>query len=261
MMQLDPNPDHVRQTGVAAIQIWDAVQDRPSATACKVTALRTSDRHPIATAVMHAGGVHGFLALRTGTYNLLVEPASSAYLPSMRTLVVPAAPAPPVVLDARLRPSPMYGRQAHSAVLRGTVQWTATRRPARWACIFGWLFRTLGPLTPIGATWTRTNARGEFALVLRHPPPNSDGAMPDYTASLEIHATTPPPATDLADNDFSDLIVDDGTDTAVQGRQPLSRTVSTPCMPDSDLSLNTDSYTTTDPRTGVTMSHKVILLT
>jgi hypothetical protein len=33
------------------------------------------------------------------------------------------------------------------------------------------------------------------------------------------------------------------------------------CRPDDDLSLNTDSYSTTDPLTGVTLSHKVILLT
>jgi hypothetical protein len=260
-MQLGPNPDHVRQTGVAAIQIWDAVQQCPSVTACKVTALRTTDLYPITTAVMHPGGVHGFLKLRAGTYNLLIEPTSATYLPSMRTLVVPAAPALPVFLDARLRPSSMYARQAHSAVLRGTVQWSATKRPARWACIFGWLFRTVGPPTPIGETWTRTSARGEFALLLRHPPPNSDGAVPAYTASLEIHATTPPPAADLADEDLFDLIVDDGTDAAVRARQPLSRTVSVPCMPDDELSLNSDSYTTTDPLTGVTLSHKVILLT
>lgn len=260
-MELKPNPDHVRQTGVAAIQIWDAVQERPSITACKVTALRMVDLYPIATAVMHTGGVHGFLRLRPGSYKLLVEPISSTYVPSMRTLVVPAAPAPPVFLDARLRPSSMYGRQAHGAVLRGTVQWSATKRPARWACIFGSLFHTLGPPTPIAMTWTRTNAYGEFALFLRHPPPNSDGDISAYTVSLEIRATTPPPATDLAADDFSDLVVDDGTDTAVQLRQPLSRTMSTPCMPDDDLSLNTDLYTTTDPLTGVTRSHKVILLT
>jgi hypothetical protein len=260
-MQLGATPEHVRQTGVAAIQIWDAVQDRPSSTACRVTALRTSDRHPIATAVMHAGGVHGFLQLRPGSYQLLVQPASSAYVPSLRTLVVPAAPVPPVFLDARLRPSSMYGRQGHGAVLRGTVQWAATRRPARWACIFGWLFPTLGPPTPIGATWTRTNARGEFALLLRHPPPNSDGEVPAYTATLEIHATSPPPSTDLADDDLSDLVVDDGTDEDVRARQALSRTVSSPCQPDDDLSLNTDVYTATDPLTLVTLSHKVILLT
>jgi len=260
-MKLKTNPDYVRQKGVAAVRIWDAMENRPSSTACNVTALRTADLHPIASAVMHAGGIHGFLELRPGTYKLLVEPISQAYVPSLRTLVIPSAPTPPVFLDARLRPSPSYGRQAHAAVLRGTVQWTATKRPARWACIFGWLFPTAGPTTPINATWTRTNARGEFALILRHPPPNSDGDVPAYTASLEIHATTPPPATDLADDDFSDLVVDDGTDAAVQARQPLSRTVSAPCMPDDDLSLNSDSYTTTDPRTGVTQSHTVILLT
>lgn len=260
-MTLKPNPEYVHQKGVAAVQIWDAVQNRQSMTACKVTALRTADLYPVATAVMHSGGVHGFLELRSGAYKLLVEPTSQAYIPSLRTLVVPNAPTAPVFLDARLRPSSTYGRQAHAAVLRGTVQWTVTRRPARWACIFGWLFPTAGPTTPIGATWTRTNARGEFALMLRHPPPNHDGDVPAYTASLEIHATTPPPATDLADDDFSDLVVDDGSDADVQARQPLSRTVSAPCMPDDDLSLNTDVYTTTDPGTGVTQSHKVILLT
>lgn len=260
MMQLAPNPDHVRQTGVAAIQIWDAVQDRPSITACKVTALRTTDLAPIATAVMHSGGVHGFLRLRASTYKLLIEPSSPAYLPSMRTLIVPAAPAPPVLVDARLRPSSMYGRHAHSAVLHGTVQWSTGKRPVRWACIFGWLSLSAGPVTQIGATWTRTDAHGEFALILRHPPPDSDGKLPAYTATVQIR-TAAPPAAELAEDDFSDLTVDDGTDADVQTRQPLARTVSTPCMPDDDLSLNTEIYTVTDPLTGVTQSHKVILLT
>jgi len=261
MMQLESNPDHVRQTGVAAIQIWDAVQDRPSITACRVIALRMADLYPIATAVMHSGGVHGFLRIRPGTYKLLIEPVSSSYLPSMRTLVIPAAPAAPVFVDARLRPSATYGRQAHSAVLRGTVQWGATKRPVRWAGIFGRLFRTSGPQTPVATSWTRTNARGEFALVLRHPSPDSDGLVPGYTASLDIYATIPPSATDLADDDYADLVPDDGSDQEVQARQTNRRTVSTPCMPDDDLSLNADSYTTTNPLTGVTLSHKVILLT
>jgi hypothetical protein len=260
MMQLGPNPDHVRQRGVAAIQIWDAVEDRPSVAPCRVTALRTPDLYPVAAAAMHAGGVHGFLRLRPATYRLLIAPAASTYLPSLRTLVVPVAPAPPVFLDARLRPSASYVCQPHRAVVRGTVQWTATRRPARWACIFGWLERTLGPPTPIGATWTRTNARGEFALQLRHPPPNSDGETAAYTAVVEIHATTPPPATELAATDYSDLVIDDGDDAAVRARQPLSRTVTAPCQPDDDLSLNSDVYTTTDPVTGVTQSHTVILI-
>jgi hypothetical protein len=259
-MQLKPNPEYVRQTGVAAIQIWDAVQERPSITACQVTALPITALFPIATGVMHSGGVHGFLKLRPATYQLRIEPSSPTYVPSARTLVVPPAPAAPVFIDARLRPSSMYVRSPHAAVMRGTVQWSATKQPARWACIYGWLFRTAGPTTPIGETWTRTNARGEFALFLRHPPPNSDGAVPDYTASVEIHATTPPPATELADDDLSDLVVDDGTDAAVRARQPLSRTVTAPCQPDDDISLNTDSYTTTDPLTGWTQSHKVILL-
>ena len=251
-MQLAPNPDHVHQTGVGAIQIWDAVEGRPSAIACKVTALRKKDRYPIATAVMHAGGVYGFLKLRTGrTYDLLIEPIGPAYLPSMRTLEVPDDFQKRAILDARLRPSSMYRRPVHSAVLRGTVQWKDTGRPARWACISGWLFPThppppppppAQPPPPISSTWTRTDARGDFALFLRHPPPNSDGKVPAYTAFIEIHATTPPPTTDLAVDDLSDLVIDNGTDEEVLQRQPLAQAVqplplSRPCMPDDDLSL------------------------
>jgi hypothetical protein len=260
--------EHSIAFGIAVIRMWDAVEDRPCDCPTRVRALRASDLHPIATATMHPGGVHGFLKLAPGTYELLTEPLRRGFLPCMRTLTIPplpppgSPPPPPIPLDVKLRSSSRYVRPNHTAAVRGTVQWSSTKQPARWACIFGWLQRVAGPPTAIGATFTRTDARGEFQLILRHPPPNSDGTVFEYEVHVEVHATTPPPTTTLADDDYSDLPLDDGTDAAIRAAQPLSRLLTpTLCQPGDDLSLNTDTYDQTDPKTGVTLSQTVILLT
>ena len=98
-------------------------------------------------------------------------------------------------------------------------------------------------------------------LFLRTSPPNSDGAVPALVAVVEIHAAGPPSAA-LADDDLSDLGLDDGSDADMRALLPLQRTLPpAPVKPGDELSLNRDSYSTTPPGTTRPVQHKVIRLT
>lgn len=260
-MRLSANPDRSVLVGAAALRLWDAVAERPTDAAATVTALRDPDRAPIARAVAHGSGLHGFLTLRPGAYQVLVQPSSPRFLPSLRSLTILAPPAAPVRLDAALRPSAAYGPPPHSVALRGTVEWQSPVVPARWAVIFGWIANAATPATPIRSAWTRTDGKGEFVLFLRSSPPNSDGIVPALVAVVEIHAAAPV-APALAADDLADLGLDDGNDAAIRALLPLRRTLpATPVKPGDELSLNLDTYTTTPPGSTRPVTNKVIRLT
>jgi hypothetical protein len=260
-VRLGPSPDRSVLVGAAAVRLWDAVAERPTDAGATVTALRATDRAPLTRAVAHGSGLHGFLTLRTAAYEVLVQPSSPRFLPSRRSLTILPPPAAPVRIEASLRPSPAYAAPASSVALRGTVEWLSPRLPARWAVIYGWIAAAATPGTPLRAAWTRADAKGEFALFLRTSPPNSDGIVPALVAVVEIHAAGPPTGA-LADDDLSDLGLDDGSDADMRALLPLQRTLPPePVKPGDELSLNRDSYSTTPPGTTRPVQHKVIRLT
>jgi hypothetical protein len=266
-VRLSASVDRSTLVGSAAVRVWDGLAERPCEAACDVTALRASDLAPIRRAVAHGSSMHGFLELRPGAYQLLLEPRAPQFLPSMRSLVVPAPgpppalPPAPVRIEAPLRPSPAYPCPAGWIALRGTVEWHDSHRRVRWAVVYGTIGLAGSPGTAQRSAWTRSNAQGEFALFLRSSPPNTDGVVPALVATVEIHAG-PEPDVDLPDGSRADLGLDDGSDDDVRASLPLARTLAAIAVrPGDDLSINVDTYTTTPPGTSRLVAHKVIRLT
>jgi len=203
-------------TGAVAVRAWDDVLGRPTETPCTVTALRAADQVAVAQAVPHVSGLYGILRLAPGDYDLLVVPLAATFLPTRLRITVPPG-ASTIKVDAHLRPSPFYFPPPHSVVLRGTLAFDPIpRRPARWAGIFASL--GTGPVVV-----ARSNAHGDFVVILQAPEPDSDGNITLQDATLEIHAATPGAA--LADDDFSDLPRDDGSLSDLKSRQPLRDTL------------------------------------
>lgn len=230
-----------RLRGALAVRPWDAVLDRPTELPCRVTALRAADRVAIGPAVRHTGGLFGFLKLKTPkTYLVLVEPLGGTLLPSLRQVNVPVGGLP-VALSARLLPAPTYAAPRHSVILRGTVYFKLpSPRPARWVAVFGRLAKKTAPATTIASAWTRTDGRGEFALPLRTTPPDADGKLPVFQASLEFFAPAPDPKAPLLDAaDLSDLPVDADTDAGNRAPAPARRAIGPITVaPGDDLSIN-----------------------
>jgi hypothetical protein len=231
------------------IRIWDAVLARPTDAACMVTVLEPGGGVRVARAEALGAGLYGFAGLAAGEYLLLIQPLADTFLPSLTQLRVGGATATATtaavttgaaaVVTAHLRPSPQYVPPVHAIALRGTLAFDlAPRRPARWAALFARL-----PGGPV--SWTRSDGRGDFMLVLE-PPPAADGASaaarrrPAPTqATVEIHAELPAgPAAAPAD-DHTRLPRDDGSIVEVKARQPLRATL-TPAglVPGSVVSLN-----------------------
>jgi hypothetical protein len=267
-MRLSASVDRSVLVGALAVRVWDGLALRPCEASCRVTALLVDGDEliPVKRAVAHGSSLHGFLELRPGTYRLLVEPQTPQFLPTMRSLVVTALPAPPALppapirVDAPLRPSAVYPRPSHWIALRGTVEWAPPRLPARWAVIRGTLALAAPPNTVQRTAWTRTDANGEFALFLRSAPPNSDGNVPALTATITIHSG-PAPTAGLPAESRIDLGLDDGSDETTAPSLPLVRTLDPiPVHPDDELSANVDSYTTTPPGSSRLVANKVITL-
>ncbi len=266
-MRLEGNIERTRLIGAAAVQTWDAVLGRQVDVPCEVMALSASSGRPVQRAVSHPSGLQSFLTLKPGLYRLLLVPRARGYLPSLRALSLPPDAAAPVWVDAPLRPAPEYPNiRAGSVVLRGTLQWKpqspgGPTPPARWALVRGQLEDAQQPGTALSSAWTRSNAHGDFALLLAAPEPDSDGRRPLLNAVVELGGTPPLPGTLLAEHDYSDLTLDDGTDDELFAREPSRRTLTTQIVPGKQYSLNTDSYSFTPPGSGRELRQSVILLT
>jgi hypothetical protein len=266
-MRLDGNIERTRLVGAAAVQAWDAVLGRQVDVRCEVTALSASSGKPIQRAVSHASGLQSFLTLKPGLYRLLLVPRTRGYLPSLRALSLPPDAAAPLWVDAPLRPAPDYPNiGVGTVVLRGTLQWNpqspeAPAPPVRWALVRGRLEDAQQPGVVLSRAWTRSNARGDFALLLAAPEPDSDGRRPSLNAVVEVGGTPRPPGASLAEEDYSDLALDDGTDDEIFAREPSRRTLTAQVVPGRQYSLNTDSYGFTPPGSGRELRQSVILLT
>lgn len=262
MMKLRALLEHEVLRGAVAFMPWDSVKDLPAEVDCTVAAV-SRDGQRLQGAVPHTSGLHGFLHLRKGDYQIRIAAASPAFLPSLRSVTVPLPENASVIMTAPLLPSASYPAPAGSLVLRGTVHWQrALPTPARWAAVFARLEGLkAGTWRPVHATWTRTDGKGEFALFLRAAPPGAEGTRDPLRAVVEIHASAPP-AYPLDEDALQDLVLDDGKEEDVRKRQPLARTVivkNDELRPGATLSLNQDEYTT-QPAGSTRQKHTVILL-
>lgn len=270
-MILGPGADRSILRGTAAVQLWDAFTGRPLQAPCDVTAVRAADGTPVAQAERHhSAGLQGLLLLGAGDYRLQLVPRTGAYVPSLRSLkVLPGGPA--VGVDALLRPGPAYSEVPRGAVvLRGTVQWgtppgapvPAPLPPGRWVLVSGRLQRTTGGGGVLATAWTRADARGDFVLMLVAPGPDTDGKRPAMNAVVEFHGTSPAAtAPRLADDDYSDLVLDDGSDSDVLARQPVRHTETLlDVKPGQEKSLNTVTYTVQPAGPASARKQSVILL-
>jgi hypothetical protein len=98
------------------------------------------------------------------------------------------------------------------------------------------------PSVNVATTWTRTDPRGEFQLMLPVAVRDSDGNRPFCDVTVEIHSDneiTPTPPDDSLD----DLPLDDADIATLRATVPLRRTLSVDDVADgSTYSLNADSY-------------------
>lgn len=249
--------------GAAAFLPWDVVKEAPLDGGCSVTAVH-ADGSALSPAVPHTSGLHGFLRLHQGDYRVLIRAASRAFLPSLRSLSVPLPTDSSLLLPAPLRPSSSYPPPIGATVLRGTVHWRRSQpTPARWAAIFARLEAQKGPqFRTVHSMWTRSDENGDFAVFLRPPTPPAEGLRETLRAVVEIYASSPTQGAPDSD-DLSDLVLDDGTEDDVRGRQPLARpalVVGPGLEAGATLSLNHDEYTTQPPGSTRPMRHRVILL-
>jgi hypothetical protein len=229
-----------RLRGALAVRPWDPVIEQPTETPCRVSALRNPDRVPVVPAVRHTAGLFGFLTLRSpATYLVRIEPLAGDFLPSLRKVSIPAGGLP-VPLTARLSPSPRYRSPRHSVTLRGTLYWNLTSPiPVRWAAVFASLADVKAPGVALSSGWTRSDGRGEFAVPLRTTPPNGDGKLASFTATIDVHAPPPVAGAPSDPADLSDLPIDADTDAANRAPAPPRRTIgSIAVAPGDDLSLN-----------------------
>ena len=265
-MKLAPPVETRALIGALGVQPWDPLRDRRIWDPCVVTAVRTDGA--TATAVPHSTGIQGFLRLGAGSYRVLTVPRVAQYLPSLRSVTLPMAA--PAWLDALLRPSPAYSDAPYGmAVVRGTLQWgpipappiRAPLLPVRWATVYAWVESADAPGVMFDVSWTRSTARGEFALFVRVAPPHDDGASPVCTAHVEVHADTPVPLVPRADDDYTDLPLDDGSDAAIRAAMPLKFSKDVVVAAGDDRSINQHVYDVTPPGSAPVAPQNVIVIT
>ena len=266
-MKLAPPLETSVMIGALGVQPWDPLRDCRVLDRCAVTTLRP-DGTPAATAVRHSTGIQGFLRLRAGSYRVLTVPQVPQYLPSLRSVTIPM-PAP-AWLDVMLRSSPAYaGAPYGMAVLRGTLQWgplpappvRAALPPVRWATVYAWVESADAPGAVFDVSWTRSSARGEFALFVRVAPPHDDGASPVCTAHLEVHAAAPVSPVVRDDHDYRDLPLDDGTDAAIRAALPLKFSKDVVVAAGGDLSINQHVYDVVPPGSAPVAPQNVVVIT
>lgn len=255
------------QAGALAVQPWDPLRDGRIEDPCIVTALRP-DGVPVMTAVRHSTGVQSFLELRAGKYHVRTIPQVSGYLPSLRSVTMPMPS--PAWLDVMLRSSSAYGGMRQGmALLRGTLQWgplptppiRAALPPVRWATVYAWVESADTPGAVFDVSWTRSSACGEFALFVRVAPPDDKGGLPVCTAHLEIHADTPASPAPRAEDDYSDLPLDDGDDDAIRGAMPLKFSTAVIVAAGDDRTINQHVYDVTPPGSVPVAPQNVIVIT
>jgi hypothetical protein len=271
-MKLGPSVDRQALRGTAAIQLWDAVSGRPVDVPCEVAALLGVQQVPVARARRHrSAGLQGFLELAPGNYRLRMVPSTQEFIPSLRSVQVLGGDQPVLWVDAPLRPGPTYSNvPAGMAVVRGTVQWgtlpgapvAAPLPPGRWVLVSASREKAPRGGGVLSTAWTRANARGDFVLMLAMPGPDSDGKRPQLKAVVKLHGTPPAPgAPRLADDDYTDLVLDDGSDADVLARQPVLRTLTLlDVLVGQERTLNMDTYSVTPPGSARTQKQTVILL-
>jgi hypothetical protein len=266
-MKLTPPLEKSVLLGALGVQPWDPLRDCRIPDPCVVTALRP-DGTTVATAVRHSTGIQGFLKLRAGSYRVLTVPQVPQYLPSLRSATIPM-PAP-AWLDVMLHSSSAYAGVPYGmAVLRGTLQWgpvppppvRAALPPVRWATIYASVESADAPGAVFDVSWTRSSARGEFALFVRIAPPHDDGVSPACTAHLEVHAGIPASPLVRADDDYRDLPLDDGADAVIRAAMPLRFSKDVVVAAGDDLSINQHVYDVVPPGSAPAAPQNVIVIT
>lgn len=254
-----PSGEQLVLRGSVALLPFDPLAMRPADVPCVVTAL--PPRGAAVPAVAHTTGLYGFSRLSPGVYRFLLRPAGGGLLPSLRTLTLPRQPAEGGIVIAALRPGPTYPVPRGAITLRGTLLWRRpTLTPARFAAVFCVLGADKnGATRTVHRTWTRSDANGDFSLVLLAEPPSGEGTRDPLRATVTIHAGPP---TGASGDDLSDLPSDDGSEDELRARQPAARAplVVTGLAPGQTLSLNRDDFTTVPPGATQPQPQRVILL-